>query len=213
MTKDSDSLNAFLGIVGYLRKAWFPRGLIWGMPLFDFPQALRWYHPRWVKPLRRPAFPSWSWTGWEGQAVYSGVLDQSSRNERGYVDISTSMTAQFIGIKDQVLTLDAYVVTLDVRTDPFSEAFIPGIDDPLGLIKEGNSLHNNTLPSRTEDFLIVERVRYRVASDRPFREDIYMLLLDWDQGIAVRRTKVRLFIGSDKDFDKVGARKMRVKMK
>jgi hypothetical protein len=214
MTSDSDSLNAFLGIVAYLRKSWFPEGLTWGMPMTDFPQALRWYHPRWVKPRRRPAFPSWSWTGWEGQAIYSGSLDQTNTKEQGRLDISTHMTVQFVEVQDQILILDAYIVKLDIRTQPFSDAFVHGTDELLGPVKEGNVLHNNTLPSTTADFLIVERVKYRVARDRPLREDIYMLLLDWENGIAIRRTKVRLFLGSSNaDFERAGARIQRVRMK
>jgi hypothetical protein len=214
MTNDSDSLNAFLGIVAYLRKSWFPSGLTWGMPLADFPQALRWYHPRWVKARRRPAFPSWSWTGWEGQVVYSGSLDQSSTEERRRIDVSTLMTVQFVQVQDQILTLDAYIITLDIRTDPFSDAYVHGTDELLGPVKEGNVLHNNTLPSGAADFMIVERVKYRVAPDRPFREDVYMLLLDWEDDIAIRRSKVRLYIGSsDVDFGKAGARMKRLRMK
>src|ERR1700712_1724385 len=96
MTNDRDSLNAFLGIVGYLTKSWFPKGLIWGMPLECFPQSLRWYHPRSVKPRRRPAFPSWSWTGWEGQALYSGSLSLVKMEERGRIDITTESALRFI---------------------------------------------------------------------------------------------------------------------
>lgn len=192
MTNDRDSLNAFLGIVGYLRKLYFPKGLLWGMPLHDFPQSLRWYHPRWVKPRRRPAFPSWSWAGWEGQALYSGPLDLVNKTERGRVDATAHMTARFIDINDQILTLEAHLVSLEVRTESFSDAYVPGTDLHLGPIKEGNVLHNNTLPSRID--LVVERIRCRVAVDRPFCEDIYMILLDWgwicieaDKGAVVCR--------------------------
>jgi hypothetical protein len=201
MTKDSDSLNAFLGIVAYLRKAWFSRGLVWGMPLTDFPQSLRWYHPRWVKTRRRPEFPLWSWAGWEGQAMYSGSLDLKARSRGGKVDVSTDMTARFVDIDEQILLLEAYVVRLEIRTESFSDAFIPGTDEMLGALKEGNVLHNNTLPSGIADFLIVERATYRVAEDRPWRQDVYMLLVDWGDD-AVRKTKVRLFISSGIDFGK-----------
>jgi hypothetical protein len=213
MTNDSDSLNAFLGIVAYLRKAWFSRGLVWGMPLTDFPQSLRWYHPRWVKPRRRPEFPSWSWTGWEGQAIYSESLNLEGTKERGRVDVSTDMTVKFVRIEEQILVLEAYVVRLEIRTEPFSDAFIPGTDEMLGAVKEGNVLHNNTLHSGTGDFLIVERARYRVASDRPWREDVYMLLVEWESDVAVRKTKVRLFIPSGIDFGKASPTLREVRMK
>jgi hypothetical protein len=213
MTNDSDSLNAFLGVAAYLRKSWFSKGLTWGMPLADFPQSLRWYHPRWVKPRRRPDFPSWSWTGWEGQAIYSASMDLPNTQERGRYESSTDLTARFVQIEEQVLTLDAYVVKLEVRTEPFSDAFVPGTKELLGPIKEGNFLHSNTLPSKTEDFLIVERNRYRVVPGGKFREDVYMLLLGWEGAFAVRRTKVRLYLGSDVDFKLANAKIQRIRIK
>lgn len=213
MTNDSDSLNAFLGLAAYLRKSWFPQGLTWGMPLADFPQALRWYHPRWVKPRRRPDFPSWSWTGWEGQVTYSAPLDLPNTVERGRYESSTDMIAEFVGIEDQILTLDAYTIELEVQTDPFSNAFVPVTNELLGPIKEGNFLHSNTLPSRTENFLIVERNRYQTLPGRPFREDVYMLLLDWEGEFAIRKTKVRLYLDPGVDFAVAGAKLQRVQMK
>lgn len=123
------------------------------------------------------------------------------------------MVAKYIGVDEKVLNLDAYIVTLEIRTDPFSDAFIPGTDMLLGPIKEGNVLHNNTLPSKTEDFLIVERNRYRVVPGRPFREDVYMLLLDWEGEFAMRRTKVRLYLGSGVDFGMAGAKLQRIRLK
>jgi len=129
------------------------------MPLKDFPQALRWYHPRWVKPRRRPAFPSWSWTGWEGQAVYSGPLNLLKEQERGHVDASTDMTVRFVSIHDQTLTVEGHVVRLEIRTEPFSDAYVPSSEYLLGPVKEGNCLHHNTLPSRTGDFLVIKRTR------------------------------------------------------
>ena len=213
MTNDRDSLNAFLGIVGYLTKSWFPKGLIWGLPLEYFPQSLRWYHPRWVKPRRRPGFPSWSWTGWEGQAIYSGSLSLVKMEERGRIDITTESALRFISIDHQILTLEGEVVKLEIRTDPFSDAYVPGTDYLLGPMKERNLLHNNTLPSQTTDFLVIEKVRYRPTRDRPFRQDVFLIMLDWDGAIAVRRTKVRLFLGPEVDFAKAPSQIRRVQLK
>lgn len=206
LTKDSDSLNAFLGIVSYLCKAWLPNGFIWGMPLQDFPQSLRWFHPRQVKPRRRAEFPSWSWCGWEGQATYSASLDSEKANERGRFDPNTDMTVKFISIDNKVLTLEGYLVTLDIRTDPFSEAFVPDTEESLGPVRERNFLHNNTLPSGRYPFLVVERLKYKSAMDRPIREDVFMLLLEWDREVAVRKTKVRLSLDPGMSFDVATAR-------
>jgi hypothetical protein len=123
------------------------------------------------------------------------------------------MIAKFVSIKGQILTLDAYVVKLEIRTDPFSDAYVPGTEQLLGPIKEGNFLHSNTLPSGTADFLIVERNTYRVVPGRPFRKDVYMLMLDWEGEFAVRKTKVRLYLDSDTDFGLAGAKMRRIQMK
>lgn len=85
--------------------------------------------------------------------------------------------------------------------DPFSEAYLLGTDKSLGPVRERNFLHNNTLATGRYDFLIVERLRYRTAENRPLREDVYMLLLDWDGGFGLRRTKVRLSLDPGLTFD------------
>lgn len=85
---DSDSLNAFQGIIQRYAKLQRPVNTIWGMPYtaqgekrgLYFCVALCWRHelnsPNNSKcPRRRPEFPSWTWTGWEG-GVESATLYQ-----------------------------------------------------------------------------------------------------------------------------------------
>jgi hypothetical protein len=80
---ENDSLNGILGILNYLMRSMFVLPLIhwWGMPIATqrdyrargkhwypdhcFTNALLWVHTGTSK--RRPAFPSWSWAGWEGK--------------------------------------------------------------------------------------------------------------------------------------------------
>lgn len=142
--------------------------LPWGMPHADLPKALRWYHHRWAKPRRRLDLPSSSWNGWEGQAIYSARLDLPSTVESGRDELSTDVVVTYVGINDKILTLDACIVRLEIHTNPFSHAYVLSTDVLLGPIKEGVFLHSNTLSSRTENFSIVERNRYRVVPVRPF---------------------------------------------
>jgi len=221
LTNDFDSLNAFLGVVGYLRKAWIPNGFVWGLPLRDFPQSLRWFHPRQVKPRRRSGFPSWSWCGWEGTATYSGSLDLLKTRGHSYVPVgspdarvsmATDMTVKYAGIDGQVLTVEGYQITLDIRTEPFSEAFAIETGVSLGPVRERNFLHNNTLATGRYEFLVVERFKYRTAEDRPLREEVYMILLEGNGEIRKRRTKVRISLDFGRTFEEARPRFGRVKL-
>ncbi|KAK8102246.1 heterokaryon incompatibility protein-domain-containing protein [Apiospora sp. TS-2023a] len=95
LTYDSDSLNAFGGMIKRfesLERATLRH--LWGMPFFDqrddispgeivdytgfFLAGLSWYHCESPKvapphPRRRKRFPSWSWTGWEGAVTWPQV--------------------------------------------------------------------------------------------------------------------------------------------
>jgi hypothetical protein len=82
LSYDSGALNAFSGIMQSLQET-APRILnVAGLPFVPFVideaktkekymfLALSWYHYRWDRrPIRRPAFPSWSWAGWESPAL------------------------------------------------------------------------------------------------------------------------------------------------
>jgi Heterokaryon incompatibility protein (HET) len=87
MSFNEDALRGILGILAYLENCKRPVFHFWGVPIFTpalwirgkrnalllrvrgklthaFANALLWYHERPAR--RRPQFPSWSWTGWDG---------------------------------------------------------------------------------------------------------------------------------------------------
>lgn len=205
MTKDDDSLNAITGLLTYLRKSWKLNDFVWGLPLKDFPQSLRWYHTRHGEvPRRRRQFPSWSWCGWAGEVAYSDALDlvnHSRMKATGYTTLMTDMTVRYESIQDQILTVKGYLIDLDIRTNPFSEAYLPGTDLLLGIVKERDFLHNNTLPSGIYKCLVVERLKYKFDKDARLRQYVYMLLL-LPQGMYWQRyTKVRLSMEAELDFE------------
>lgn len=220
MTNDDDSINAFLGIQSHLERCIadpVDSSFIWGLPLRHFPQSLRWFHKGKGEHRRRKDFPSWSWAGWEGSVTYSGSLDlmKDARHYR-YVskrNMGVDMVAKFRGIEGQVLTLEAWVVKLEIRGEPFPEAYIPETDTLLGAIKEGSFTRPVTVPAGVYQFLVVERMRYQAAEGRPFRDEVYMLLLDWADGIAMRRTKVRLFTEFGLQLDQAMPELMNIKLK
>lgn len=68
---ESDSIDAFSGIIQYIAKTSSIRQL-WGVPFIfqgrqmsSFCRSLCWYHHEGTVK-RRIGFPSWSWVGWEG---------------------------------------------------------------------------------------------------------------------------------------------------
>lgn len=82
---DQDSLNAFGGIIREFERRKNPVSQLWGLPCMDlkdpdeaplyFHYGLTWKHTNncWdgsCMPRRRSEFPSWSWAGWAGGAVY-----------------------------------------------------------------------------------------------------------------------------------------------
>lgn len=96
LTYDSDSLNAFAGIIRKFETATVAVNQIWGVPFCcgedeketsdSFLNGLVWAHKSnninsRCYPRRRPEFPSWSWAGWAGEVLYEGTgsFDGTSR--------------------------------------------------------------------------------------------------------------------------------------
>ncbi|KAI1373381.1 HET-domain-containing protein [Hypoxylon crocopeplum] len=172
MTNDSDSLNAFRGMLSYLEKVMFPQGF----------------------PRRRPEFPSWSYVGWEGTVSYTDNLDIANGGSSGLFDETVDLVLDYLGVEGKILTISGVLLKLEVRNEPFNNAYIPGTDFLLGILQEGNFLHKNTLPQGEFDFLVVERLSFRYRPQGPLRHTLYMILIDGNEGLFSRRSMVRLFI-------------------
>lgn len=102
---DSDSLNAFLGVLHQweagLAETKKPMSHLWGLPIrgatghgpgiIDF--YILWSHT-YNGAARRPGFPSWSWTGWEGRKAFSSSpihLDETKQRQTRFGDIYISV--------------------------------------------------------------------------------------------------------------------------
>ncbi|KAH6646973.1 hypothetical protein BKA67DRAFT_540441 [Truncatella angustata] len=119
MTNESDSLNAFRGVISALGRQLFPKGFVHGIPLSSHTFALGWMHSRDVSPRRRPQFPTWSWTGWEGKVMYPGKL----------LDTANALDENQVGV-------EGWSVIIDIRTEPFSELFVPRQNESLLPLKK-----------------------------------------------------------------------------
>lgn len=108
---------------------------------------------------------------------------------------SVDQTASFVAIDGNALTLDGFLLRLEVRNEPFNTAYFPGTDMVVGSLKEGNVLHSITLPAGVFDFVLVERLRFRYSSDTPIRDVLYMIMLHHlDDEYPSRRAMVTLTV-------------------
>ncbi|KAG8527817.1 uncharacterized protein KY384_007971 [Bacidia gigantensis] len=69
LTKQSDALYAFSGILQALEKTAYKKGFSWALPNEDLNWALLWKPENGQR--RNERFPTWSWLSWQGQ-VYVG---------------------------------------------------------------------------------------------------------------------------------------------
>lgn len=84
-------------------------------------------------------------------------------------------------------------MTLDIRTEPFSEVVIPGGHETVGCVKERNSFHNNTLPSGKYRCLVVARVSQGIVQSTGLKDQqIFMITLKGTGRVVERETFITL---------------------
>ena len=59
LTKQSDGINAFAGILQALERSDYTEGFFWGLPIADLNWALLWDARAWYSAKPRTGFPSW----------------------------------------------------------------------------------------------------------------------------------------------------------
>ena len=144
LTNDSDSLNAYLGLLSGFNRNLFPKPFACGLPVWSHPFSLGWMHDRLVVPRRRPALPSWICAGWEGRVSFPRDM-VSNADPESTSEVEVDLEVRSISHLGDRLTVEGWVVDLDVRTEPFSEVYIPAHEDSISTVMERNFLHNNTL--------------------------------------------------------------------
>jgi hypothetical protein len=202
MTNEGDSLNAFLGMLTGFRRRMFPEGFMHGLPLQSHPATLGWMHDRVSKPRRRVIFPSWSWTGWEGTALIPrDILNMFDGDRNSTVD--PDLEVRIVSLDEKELTVEGWVAELDIRTDPFSEVFVPEREDSVASVMEGNSLHNNTIPTGRYSCLVVQRQCEKNSNRNPPRQKAFLIVLEWHGDVAQRRTLITVTLFAKCDFSQV----------
>ncbi|KAF5614523.1 uncharacterized protein FTJAE_13721 [Fusarium tjaetaba] len=210
LTNDGDSLNAFQGGLARFGKPVYPQGFEWGMPLKEFPQSLAWIHDHTVKPTRRAAFPSWSWAGWGGTVQCPTDLTETA-TENG------DLIPRRLSIDDKVVTLEGWTVTLDIRTEPFSEVVIPGTDQAIGCVTERNFKHNMTLPTGKYRCFVAARLKKEVLRNGLVNQLVFLVVLKGDKDVEVEERQTAITVSrlaiEGKDFREFGPKKTVIKMK
>ncbi|KAF2655382.1 HET-domain-containing protein [Lophiostoma macrostomum CBS 122681] len=206
MTNSGDSLNALLGMLSNFERQLFPGGFTHGLPLQSHPSSLGWIHDRSAKPERRPMFPSWSWAGWQGEAVIPReILDIC--DDRTADTTNVDLDCHVKGCNGNEITVEGWVADLDIRTEPFSEIFVPGREDSIGTVKERNLLHPNSLPTGHYSCLVVHRQSEKDSSRHPPRQKVFLVVLEWNGKIASRRTVITVTLFSGHDFKETNPEK------
>ncbi|KAF3034324.1 hypothetical protein E8E12_005106 [Didymella heteroderae] len=210
MTNERDSLNAFLGLLTGFKRRLFPLGFWHGLALQSHPATLGWIDDRVKHPRRRLDFPSWSWAGWEGPAlIASDILDTYDDSASRIIEIDLGVEIKWLNGNE--LTVEGWVVNLDIRTDPLSELFVAGQSHSIATVKEGRWEMHDTLKSGRYECLVVQCHERNPTRD-PRRPKAFVIVLDWIGEVAQRRTFVMLtfFAGFDFMLTKLHKRTVRL---
>ncbi|KAJ4349580.1 uncharacterized protein N0V89_008196 [Didymosphaeria variabile] len=219
MTNDSDSLNAFLGMISAFERRLFKTKFLHGLPLSSHPTSLAWMHDRKSAPRRRPAFPSWCWSGWEGVVSFPEDVLHSFDNQQQTTDGVDQEKRSVIDLRIQKhrfveidlephiescdgneLTVTGWFVRLTIHTEPFSEVFIPGVEEPVAAVLERNFLHSNTLETGTYLCLVVQRHIPRDEGRGSVRQKVFIVVLERKGDWVERRTMATLTMWGGHDF-------------
>ncbi|KAI1435586.1 heterokaryon incompatibility protein-domain-containing protein [Xylaria sp. CBS 124048] len=201
MTNETDSLNAFRGMLTALSKQAFPQGFIQGLPLRSHPYSLAWVHSRGVTPKRRAMFPTWSWVGWEGEVNIPVNLRQLADGESPSA-LGIDLELRFLASDEDTIDVEGWLVNLDIRTEPLSEVFLDGQAESIGVVKEGDSLHNNTLKTGHYTCLVIQRHCETIRGRASRKETVFLLALEVLMNQQARR-RAMLTVGlfSGQSFD------------
>ncbi|EHA57573.1 hypothetical protein MGG_16331 [Pyricularia oryzae 70-15] len=164
---DSDSLDAFRGVMRSFHAKPSPIYSLWGIPwslhlgnkenmrhdkyLID---GLAWYHMKEdskssLFPKRRSEFPSWSWAGWEGQVTYPERITRSADRPGGWdLKTRTPITGMWCHLSEDMseadllrLLCERKAVCINLVGLPYRQFFMifkcPGQDGKAGCSRIG----------------------------------------------------------------------------
>ena len=106
------------------------------------------------------------------------MLPQIQVEPENRLSVLTDLAVEFVSANDKEIVLAGSFMTLDIRTEPFSEAFNPRNNDLVGSV-ERNFRHNTTIHSGMYDCLIVQRVTRSVDGMPSGKKCAFLLVSEW----------------------------------
>jgi hypothetical protein len=152
--------------------------------LFKFKYGLLWTHgPQSTPVRRRPAFPSWSWTGWEGQVNWLvGTTNTTKLAESPASDARFDFLCFANSKRGKLRSVDDW--RPHAQNNPAPEALVFS-----GL------LYN--IPLRVSDeACVAERGIYLDTGDNYCRSRLHVTQIDLDLAVVARKTFQGLWLGS-----------------
>lgn len=202
MTNESDSLNACRGVLSTFQREMFPQGFEYGLPLRSHIFSLAWMHSKHVNPKRRAHFPSWSWTGWEGEATFPDKVIDTADGQGSLTD-EIDLLVELHGCYDIQIELEGWVINADIRTEPLSEIFSHNQEEPIGTVREGAAFHNNTLESGIYHCLVVQRHRENIPRRKSLKETVFILAIQPDGNVWRRQGLLTVTLFPNCSFDQI----------
>ncbi|KAM0263417.1 hypothetical protein ACHAQJ_001273 [Trichoderma viride] len=82
--KQTDKINAFQGILQMYKGMMdgVASTFCFGLPTFAFDQTFCWRNEQQNPELRNPAFPSWSWLGWDNAIIFDRALVRKAHTDQ-----------------------------------------------------------------------------------------------------------------------------------
>lgn len=138
-----------------------------------------------------------------------GLIDTESE--------TSDLIPRMIAIEDKEVTIEGWLVTLDIRTEPFSEVIIPGSDASIGCVTERNFKHNNTLPSGKYRCLVAARVKKEVLKNGLENQQVFLVVLRGSQPVEVEERQTAITVSrlaiEGKDFMDFRPKKAIIKLR
>jgi hypothetical protein len=200
ITKEADTLNAFLGVMSHIQRSQPTTQLLRGLPFFQtcgetsrvvlidsleelITAALSWHscEDKFNSPQRQPTFPSWTWAGWSGEAEFWIRSIREARHQ------SFLRHARLESSSGQVVVSSALYkenIQYELNTVTLIQFEAPMIPAAIFSIQEDQMVDTDSHDSgRAEDF------KFRVAG-RPLARDRYPDIYTFHQLIENIRKRI-----------------------
>jgi hypothetical protein len=187
ITKEADTLDAFLGVMNHIRRSRPTTQLLRGLPFFKTSRetsrvtliesfeelvtaALSWNtcDDEFNSPQRQSTFPSWTWAGWSGEAEF---FIRSIREARHHSFLRNARLESCSG--QIVLSSELYEVNIQHELDTVT---LIQFEAPMIPAASFSIIEDQLADTGSDNSSYAEGLKFRVAGRRLYRDrypDIY----------------------------------------